>query len=202
MVLLSLLGYQSQAQDFGEDTSMMVTPFHLDAPIDKFSVGAGMGYEYGGLGVHAIYYPIPYVGFFAGGGWYYVKPGYNVGVKVRAFVMAPSVLFIPHVEFLYGTNTYIYYKHNTGYDTLFRNFTFGGGVDFRPDNWKFGYLSFSVYVPLRSPDVKNYTNGRIDYFYGITPTDKLYFANFSLGFKFIISSKKLGSNVPVPVTPP
>ncbi|MBS1949191.1 MAG: hypothetical protein JST47_15630 [Bacteroidetes bacterium] len=166
-----------------------IAPMHYSAPLDKISAGVGVGYEYGGVGANAIYYPIKNFGVFAGAGWYYVDPGYNVGVKLRIFTGAPSVTIIPYVEFMYGTNTYIYYKDNTQYNQLFKNFTFGGGIDIRPGNSKLGFLSLAVYIPLRSPDVKNYKD-YINHFWGVSNANKLQWLNASIGYKFILWKNK------------
>ncbi|HLK30494.1 MAG TPA: hypothetical protein VKT28_18075 [Puia sp.] len=182
LLLLVSTAFRLHAQD-----SLALLPTNdFDAPLDKVSAGAGVGYEYGGIGVNAIYYPLRNVGVFGGVGWQYVGVGYNGGVKVRAFVQAPSVLIIPYVEFMYGTNTFVYYRDNPGYNKLFKNFTFGGGIDIRPGNSKLGFISLALYVPLRTPDIKNYTNDYIDHFYGVTPTNKLYWLNASIGYKFIL----------------
>ncbi|HVM90224.1 MAG TPA: hypothetical protein VMT76_18690 [Puia sp.] len=177
------------AQD--QDSLNLFAPRKYDAPLDKLSAGVGVGYEYGGVGANAIFYPIKNLGFFGGGGWYYVDPGYNFGVKLRLFTGAPSVTIIPYAEFMYGTNTYVYYKNGGSYSQFhinktFSNFTFGGGVDIRPGNSKLGFLSLALYVPLRSPDVKNFKNNYVGQINSSLTANKLYWLNASIGYKFIL----------------
>jgi hypothetical protein len=188
--VLSLLLILSVVKVHAQDTlANPIIPDVIKAPLDKVSIGAGVGYEYGGIGANAIVYPQKNIGFFGGAGWYYVGFGYNAGVKLRAVLNSPSVEFIPFVEFMYGSNTYVYYKNNgTGYDfnKLFYNFTFGGGLDFRPNNSKLGFFTFALYVPLRSPDVRNYKDNRVGAFYPYLTPNKLYWLNASIGYKFIL----------------
>ena len=185
LLTLIFIGIRLNAQD----SLLIPAPKYYDAPPDKISAGIGVGYEYGGIGANVIAYPQKNIGLFGGVGWYYVGVGYNAGVKLRAFIQAPSLAIIPYVEFMYGTNTYVYYKTNTNYDTLFRNFTFGGGIDIRPNNSKLGFISIALYVPLRSPDIKNYKD-KIDHFWAVTGSNKLYWLNFSIGYKFILRNNK------------
>jgi hypothetical protein len=187
LAALSLILASSVTGLYAQDSLTFLTPVRdYDAPLDKIAAGIGVGYEYGGLGANAIFYPVKNIGVFGGAGWYYIKPGYNFGVKLRAFTGAPSVAIIPFVEFMYGTNTYIYYRDNSQYNKLFKNFTFGGGIDIRPANSKLGFITLALYVPLRSPDVKNYTDNYVDFFYSVRPTNKLYGINASIGYKFIL----------------
>jgi hypothetical protein len=183
---LLLLLFLAASGLHAQDTTFLEPLKQYDAPLDKISAGVGVGYEYGGIGANAIIYPQKNIGLFGGMGWYYVGLGYNAGVKLRAFVGAPSVTIIPFVEFMYGTNTFIYYRNNSQYNKLFKNFTFGGGIDIRPNNSKLGFISIAVYVPLRTPDIKNYTDGYVDHFFAVQPTNKLYGINASIGYKFIL----------------
>jgi hypothetical protein len=181
-LLLSLVISRLHAQD----TTLIEPSRQYDAPVDKISAGVGVGYEYGGVGANAIVYPQRNIGLFGGVGWYYVGLGYNAGIKLRAFISAPSVAIIPFVECMYGTNTFIYYRNNGQYNKLFRNYTFGGGIDIRPNNSKLGFISIALYFPLRSPDIKNYTEGYVQHFFAVEPSNKLIGINASIGYKFIL----------------
>ncbi len=182
LVLLISTGIRLHAQD----TLLIPTATVYDAPLDKISVGAGIGYEYGGLGANAIYYPHKNIGVFGGVGWYYVGMGYTGGIKLRAFIQAPSVTIIPFLEGMYGTNTLVYYRDNSQYNKLFSAFSVGGGIDIRPAKSKLGFISIALYVPFRDPNMKTYTNRNIEFFYGVVPTNKQYFINASIGYKFIL----------------
>ena len=156
-------------------------------PLDKLSAGIGGGYEFGGIGGNVIFYPQRNIGVFVGVGWplTYNIAGYNAGVKLRYAVDNNGSVITPFVMLMYGYNTAIRYPHSNQYDKLFYNFTFGGGVDFRPAKSKLGFLSLTVYVPLRDPDAKDYINF-IDAFYGDSNSNKLFPLSVSLGYKFII----------------
>lgn len=55
--------------------------------------GVGIGLDYGGLiGAKATFYPIPYLGIFAAGGWELIALGWNVGVLGR---LIPADLNVP-----------------------------------------------------------------------------------------------------------
>jgi hypothetical protein len=154
-------------------------------PLDKLSVGAGAGYEFGGIGGNVIFYPQRNIGVFVGAGWPLSGFGYNAGIKVRYAVDNNASVVTPFVLFMYGYNTSIIYSQNAQYNKLFYNFTFGGGIDFRPAKSKLGFLSLTIYVPLRDPNAKDYINS-IDYFYAVSNSNKLFPLSVSLGYKFII----------------
>ena len=182
LLLLLSAAFYSNAQD----SSSIMLPQTSSAPLDKLSAGVGIGYEYGGIGANAIFYPQRNIGVFGGAGWYYVGVGYNAGIKLRAIINAPSTVIIPYLELMYGSNTFIYYRNNPEYNKRFYNYTIGGGIDIRPNNSKLGFISIAIYVPFRSPDIKNYTEGYIQHFYDVNPTNKLFWLNASIGYKFIL----------------
>jgi hypothetical protein len=184
LLLLTTFSISLYAQD---TTSVDLEPKLPAIPLDKFSVGAGVGYEYGGGGVNAIFYPYKNIGVFGGAGWNIIGLGYNAGVKIRAIINPASAVFIPFIVGMYGYNTTIYYPNNTQYNKTFYNFTIGGGLDFRPNNSKFGYFSLAVYVPFRNPDVKNYVNN-IEYFWAIPySTNRIFPLSASFGYKIMLA---------------
>ncbi len=112
--------------------------------------------------------------------------GWPGRVKIRAFIQAPSVTIVPFIEGMYGTNTFVYYRDNSQYNKIFNAFTVGGGIDIRPANSKLGFISIALYVPFRNPNMKSYTNDYVEHFYDVVPTNKQYFFNASIGYKFIL----------------
>lgn len=71
--------------------------------VHHFDVGAGLGYEYGGIGFQASYAPIPYASIFAGigtnGGF-----GWNVGTAWHILPKTTRYMFRPFIEAMYGYN--------------------------------------------------------------------------------------------------
>jgi len=186
LVLLISSVARLHAQDSLAFPTPISTTMVYDAPLDKISLGGGIGYEYGGIGANAIVYPNKNIGVFGGVGYYYIGMGYTGGIKLRAFIQAPSVTIIPFLEGMYGTNAFVYYRDNPQYNKRFSNFTVGGGIDIRPAKSKLGFISIALYVPFRSPDIKSYTNDYVEHFYAVVPTNKQYFINASIGYKFIL----------------
>ncbi len=164
-----------------------LTPIVLadSVPLDKLTIGAGGGYEFGGIGGNVTYYPQRNIGLFVGAGWPLTGFGYNAGIKLRYAMDDNASVITPFLMFMYGYNTAIRYPNDAQYNKLFYNFTFGGGVDYRPGKSKLGYLTLAVYIPLRDPDAKNYINN-IDYFYAVGNSNKLFPLSLSLGYKLII----------------
>lgn len=171
-----------------QNSPTAITPVVLtdSVPLDKLSIGGGGGYEFGGIGGNLIFYPQRNIGVFVGVGWPLTHiVGYNAGIKLRYAVDNNASVITPFFLFMYGYNTAIRYPNDNQYDKLFYNFTFGGGVDFRPAKSKLGYLSLTVYAPLRDPNAKNYINF-INTFYAVGNSNKLFPLSVSLGYKFII----------------
>jgi hypothetical protein len=172
-----------------QNSPSVITPIISSdsVPLDKLSLGAGGGYEFGGIGGNVIFYPQRNIGVFVGVGWplTYNIVGYNAGIKIRFAADNNASVITPFILAMYGYNTAIRYPNDNEYDKLFYNFTFGGGVDFRPAKSKLGFLSLTIYMPLRDPDAKNYVNN-IELFRGIVNSNKFFPFSVSLGYKFII----------------
>jgi hypothetical protein len=69
----------------------------------KFEIGAGLGYEYGGIGMQFSYAPIPYVSGFVGVGMN-GGIGYNVGATWHIISKTTNHRFRPYIEAMYGYN--------------------------------------------------------------------------------------------------
>lgn len=172
-----------------QDSSLVKLPISSDSmKLDKLSVGAGYGYEFGGLGGNVIFYPQRSVGIFFGGGWPRSNFGYNAGVKVRLLVDKSAAKITPFVLAMYGYNASLTFKNYPQYNKIFNNATVGAGLDYRPGNSKTGFLSLVIYVPLRdTPGIHRYLNyvNQFEVMNGDF-SHKLYPLSISLGYKFII----------------
>jgi hypothetical protein len=160
-------------------------------PVDKFSVGVGGGYEFGGLGANAIYYFTKGLGVFAGAGYPLTGFGYNAGAKLRIVINQSAGTFMPYIIAMYGYNATIIVPNFPEKNKTFYGLSVGAGIDYRPGDSKFGYLSATVYLPIRSTAVKDYAEN-LNYFYGIPyATSRIFPLSASLGYKFIFLRHKI-----------
>ena len=166
--------------------AQVLQPVSNSFPLDKITLGVGAGYDFGGYGgLNAIYYPQRSIGVFAAGGYTPAGIGYNFGVKLRAISNKSASEVMPFLVAMRGYYTAVAPKDYSYYNRLFFGTTVGAGIDYRPDNSKFGYLTATILVPIRNVDSKNY----IDYlntFQGISVNHKLHAINGSIGYKFIL----------------
>lgn len=175
-----------------QDSSFLsIQPASTDTvPVDKLSVGLGGGYEFGGLGGNITYYLTRGIGVFFGAGYPLTGFGYNAGFKFRIVVDESSATYMPYLLAMYGYNATVVVPSYRQKDKTFYGVTIGAGIDFRPGNSKFGYISAAVYVPIRS-GVKEYVNF-LNYTYGITySTSRIYPLSASIGYKFILQRYKI-----------
>ncbi len=96
----------------------------------KFEIGAGLGYEYGGIGMHFSYAPIPNISGFVGVG-INGGIGYNVGAAWHIIPKTTDHRFRPYLEVMYGYNLVQvvvgdYYDVNQYYGP-----SVGAGMEFR-----------------------------------------------------------------------
>ncbi|RQO31613.1 hypothetical protein DBR32_06575 [Taibaiella sp. KBW10] len=102
---------------------------HKQESYTKLFVGPGIGITYGGIvGIKAEFLPIKQLGIFAGGGYYLVNPGYNVGAS---FKILPDARFCPLVYGMYGCNSAINMEGNKSYNKVYSGFSTGIGADLR-----------------------------------------------------------------------
>jgi hypothetical protein len=150
---------------------------------DKSTLGIGIGFDYGGIGLNYTVYPQENIGLFGSVGYAIAGAGYNFGVKLRA---NPN-RFTPFFMAMYGYNAAIAVSGNTGgmnLDKLFYGPTLGGGFDLKSRGGK-GYFSFALTVPIRNQDADNYMQ-ELTNTYGITFGNKLSPVGFSFGYRFIL----------------
>jgi len=123
---------------------------------DVFSIGLGLGFDYGGIGVNALAYPQKNIGLFGGVGYAIAGVGYNFGVKLRWPV---SKVVAPYIMGMYGYNTAIHVSSNFGFNDqnkIFYGPTAGIGCDFGTHHANASYFTLALTVPFRSPDVDDY----------------------------------------------
>lgn len=76
-------------------------------PIDKLTIGLGIGLDCGGFGGNIIIYPQKNVGIFAGGGYALAGFGWNAGLKLRLISDSPDSKISPFLLAMYGYNSAI-----------------------------------------------------------------------------------------------
>lgn len=114
-------------------------------------LGAGFGFDHGGLGVKAEYQPVKHLGFFGGLGYNLADVGANGGV---IFNLLPDKRVTPVLTAMYGYNAVIKVEYLNGNDyAVYNGLTIGGGVDIklgrRLNRHK---LNASLLIPLRNGD--------------------------------------------------
>jgi len=111
-----------------------------------FYLGAGGGFDYGGLGGKMEFLPVKYVGIFVGVGFNLVSVGWNVG---GTYKILPDKKVSPNFMFMYGYNAaaIIYDILGRKYNLISYGITVGANVDIRFGKNK---LSAGLFIPFRS----------------------------------------------------
>lgn len=121
---------------------------------NSFHLGFGAGLPYGGLGVNALFNANKNIGIFGGGGYNFLRFGWNAGLKY-SFAGKDSVKkSVPFVTAMYGYNAVLnvnyagtgFYLRQTG---VYLGPSFGGGIDIKAKRFD-NFLSLAVLVPVRS----------------------------------------------------
>lgn len=190
--LIALLLFFSVASKAQDSSFLKMTEISNDTiPVDNLSVGIGGGYEFGGIGANIIYYPIKNIGVFFGAGYPLTGFGYNAGVKIRIVADGAASVFMPYIVGMYGYNATIRIPDYPELNKIFYGVTVGGGIDYRPGNSKFGYISATVYIPFRTGDQKYYISNDLNNQRGIPySTGRIYPLSASIGYKFILRRDK------------
>jgi hypothetical protein len=151
---------------------------------DKFSIGIGIGMDYGGIGGNLLFYPQRNVGIFGGVGYAIAGVGYNVGGKFRLVSEKGKGRVVPYFMAMYGYNTAIAVTNQTDLNKLFYGPTFGLGIDLRGK--RKSYWSIALVVPVRSDEVDKYIED-LKNNYGAEFKNDLLPVGFSFGYRFVIN---------------
>jgi hypothetical protein len=122
-----------------------------NSALDIMSVGIGIGFDHGGIGANALLYPNDNLGFFVGAGYALAGPAFNAGLKYR--LTNYSSKYHPFFSAMYGHNALI--ATSNARDKLFYGTTLGVGIDVHPQ-WRYNYFSFSLLVPIKGSEMKEY----------------------------------------------
>lgn len=125
---------------------------------DVLTVGFGSGLDFGGLGMNYTIYPRKKIGLLLGGGASFAGLGYTLGLKFRLIENVNTKTFIPSITMMYGTNTFIWLRNNSEYNSTYSGFTIGFGFDIHSIKDKLGYWSLNLFYPIRDEETNDYIN--------------------------------------------
>lgn len=142
-----------------KDTTIVTTKPPVKAERRWGDGGVGIGIDYGGLiGAKATFYPIPYMGIFAAGGWELIALGWNVGVLGRIIPADGKHAARPYLKVMYGVNGATKVDGKSSYDQLFYGVTVGVGLETRFGKHRKSGINLDLNVPFRSPEFYDQIN--------------------------------------------
>ena len=141
---------------------------------ESFSIGPGVGLDYGGIGVQMMAYPQKNIGLFFGGGSTLSGFGYNAGFKIRSQKVGSPV--DPFFVAMYGYNAVGTDLEDKNTTRVFYGPSLGVGVDLHKRRNSLGYWSLTLLVPIRSSEASDWASQHGTSYTPIT---------VSLGYKFI-----------------
>ncbi len=153
---------------------------------EQFSLGLGLGMEYGFFGCKTTFFPTKGLGAMFGAGVGPERGWWNAGIKWR-----PGEDLIKYVQpsmlVLYGTNTLIVVNGATELNKTFNGLTIGLGIDKR--RFKHGYWSVAILLPIISSEVENYQRFLEDT-HGLEFEEMGFPVKISLGYNFVLSTTR------------
>ena len=178
-ILFALCFWATATGIFAQDAGKTIIP------ADKFSIGMGIGQDYGGFGGHAVVYPVRSIGLFVGFGYDLVGFGYNVNAKFRLLPSKTGKKVTPYAIFMYGYNAAIKVQDASDLSKTFNGPTAGIGIDLKPHARSKVYYSFGISVPFRGAEVDDYIED-LKNNHGVVFENDLLPVTFSIGFKYIV----------------
>lgn len=180
---------RDSSQALNSDASLISGDNRVSASfdgLDKFSLGLGLGMDYGGIGGSLLVYPQRNIGLFCGVGYAFAGAGYNVGAKFRIVSEQSTSAVTPYLLAMYGYNAAIAVKDGEEFNKLFYGVTFGAGIDYRSSRSSSGYWTFALLIPIRSSDVQPYIDD-LKNFHGVEFKNDLLPIGISVGYRFILN---------------
>lgn len=155
--------------------------------IDRFTIGLGVGLDYGGLGINFLTYPSKNIGLFGGFGMANEEIGYNYGFKFRFFSDEIPSKINPFALAMYGKNTTIIIENKKSLNKSFNYPTIGFGLDVGFNYVKTGYLSFAILIPIRGEAYTEYKE-LLTSKHSVKFENSQIPINISIGYRLIIGS--------------
>ncbi|MEJ1241208.1 hypothetical protein WBG78_23875 [Chryseolinea sp. T2] len=147
VVLLLLISSIASAQETSDEKEYK-DKYALEDDYAKFTLGFGMGLDFGGFGTRLTISPVKSLGLFAGMGYNLVGFGFNGGARFR---FAPDKKVNPTLLAMYGYNGVIKVVDMDEYNGSYNGFTIGAGIQLNSRK-KLNYWSFELLVPFRSQE--------------------------------------------------
>jgi hypothetical protein len=145
----------------------------------KFSLGAGIGLDYGGYGFRLSASPSESVVIFGDLGYNLLEIGYGAGLDFR---LIPKSNVCPYFGVLYGYNAVIKIENANNLSQSYFGPSLNFGVEFRSKR-KPNYLNLELVVPFRSRQFHDDYN-ELKNNYGVVFKNSLYPVAFSIGYHF------------------
>ncbi|MBL7845293.1 MAG: hypothetical protein KF846_14110 [Cyclobacteriaceae bacterium] len=111
-----------------------------------FSLGLGIGLDYGGIGGRATFSPIPSFGVFGSLGYAIAGVGFNAGLQYR---ISPDNNIVPVLTAMYGYNAALKVTGAFEVNELYYGPSLGAGVEFKSKRNTKNYFSLELLVPFR-----------------------------------------------------
>jgi hypothetical protein len=149
---------------------------------DVASLGLGLGFDYGGLGINLRIKLKDAFSLTAGAGSSFIGMGYNIGLNVSQKTNLADNTTVPFANILYGINTVIIITNADAYNRMFKGFTFGFGADFHLFKNKSHAISAELLIPIRSGTAEQYISDLEDK--GVKFTSGKFPIALSIGIRF------------------
>lgn len=148
-------------------------------------IGAGVGPNYGSLGMNVSWYPVNKLSTFISYGYNFGMANYNLGFTYRVIHNNGKSKFLPLATAMYGTNARVY-SETIMSEKLFTGVTLGLGIEYHRKLARKRHWTFLLLLPFRN-------NERIDDFLKerhVKDDEWLYrshsWFNVSIGYNFMI----------------
>lgn len=121
--------------------------------LDKLSVSFGIGLDHGGIGFNVLYHPVQNIGFFGGLGIAFIKPGFNIGTKIK---LKSEMKYKPSLLAMYGYDAVIIVKNKPAWNKIFYGPMVGISFEQSLRSSRKGYFNYSLIVPLDRGEAYSY----------------------------------------------
>jgi hypothetical protein len=158
---------------------LMGSAVHAQSDEQNMYLGAGFGFDYGGIGGKFEYLPAKHIGVFGALGYNLLSVGWNVGATYK---ILPDKRVSPNVMVFYGYNAVLKITNAEDYNTTSYGITFGANLDIKLGS-RGSKLSIGLFAPVRSGKFKdNYDAAKASPY--ITFENELLPIGFSIGYNF------------------
>lgn len=184
-IKMSQVRYVSYGEQEEVFTNEPVDEIIKNGPLDKVSLGLGLGMDFGGIGGNLLFYPQRNIGIFGGLGFAYAGTGYNVGIKLRTASSDSTARVVPYGLLMYGYNAAIVVTNATDLNKIFYGPSLGFGLDYKSHLSKKSYWTIALIIPIRGSEVDDYMEDLKDN-HGVEFKNDLLPVSFTIGYRIIL----------------